>query len=97
MHWFFFLCQNVHLVDRWLRHLEGLLESMGQKAHPQYRVFMSGQPAPSPEEHIIPRGILENALKLTSEPPTGMNASLHAALHNFSQVREHHTGLKSSM
>lgn len=96
MHWFCF-CQNVHLVDRWLRHLEGLLESMGQKAHPQYRVFMSGQPAPSPEEHIIPRGILENALKLTSEPPTGMNASLHAALHNFSQVREHYTGLKITM
>ncbi|XP_058249288.1 dynein axonemal heavy chain 11 [Hemibagrus wyckioides] len=82
-HWV--ILQNVHLVERWLGHLEGLLESTGRKAHPQYRVFMSGQPAPSPEEHIIPRGILENALKLTNEPPTGMNASLHAALHNFSQ------------
>ncbi|KAK3551295.1 hypothetical protein QTP70_013939, partial [Hemibagrus guttatus] len=82
-HWV--ILQNVHLVERWLGHLEGLLESTGNKAHPQYRVFMSGQPAPSPEEHIIPRGILENALKLTNEPPTGMNASLHAALHNFSQ------------
>ncbi|KAI5106110.1 dynein heavy chain 11, axonemal, partial [Silurus meridionalis] len=82
-HWV--ILQNVHLVERWLVHLEGLLENIGRKAHPQYRVFMSGQPAPSPEEHIIPRGILENALKLTNEPPTGMNASLHAALHNFSQ------------
>ncbi|XP_053483492.1 dynein axonemal heavy chain 11 isoform X4 [Ictalurus furcatus] len=82
-HWV--ILQNVHLVERWLDHLEGLLESTGRKAHPQYRVFMSGQPAPRPEEHIFPRGILENAVKLTSEPPTGMNASLHAALHNFSQ------------
>ncbi|XP_053089780.1 dynein axonemal heavy chain 11 isoform X1 [Pangasianodon hypophthalmus] len=82
-HWV--ILQNVHLVERWLGHLEGLLESTGRKAHPQYRVFMSGQPAHGPEEHIIPRGILENALKLTNEPPTGMNASLHAALHNFNQ------------
>ncbi|MCJ8728742.1 hypothetical protein PDJAM_G00007970 [Pangasius djambal] len=82
-HWV--ILQNVHLVERWLGHLEGLLESTGRKAHPQYRVFMSGQPARGPEEHIIPRGILENALKLTNEPPTGMNASLHAALHNFNQ------------
>ncbi|XP_035386791.1 dynein heavy chain 11, axonemal isoform X1 [Electrophorus electricus] len=82
-HWV--ILQNVHLVERWLGHLEDLLESTGRKAHPHYRVFMSGEPAPSPDEHIIPRGILENALKLTHEPPTGMNASLHAALHHFSQ------------
>ena len=34
------------------------------------------------------QGILENAIKITNEPPTGMHANLHAALDNFDQVRK---------
>ena len=79
--------QNVHLVARWLPSLDAFLEAAAVDSHPKYRVFITGEPAPSPEQHVIPRGILENAIKITKEPPTGMNASLHAALHNFSQVR----------
>lgn len=29
---------------------------------------------------------MENAIKITNEPPTGMHANLHAALDNFDQV-----------
>ncbi|KAL6109087.1 dnah11 [Pungitius sinensis] len=82
-HWV--ILQNVHLVPRWLPSLDGLLETAAVDSHPNYRVFITGQPAPSPEQHHIPRGILENAIKITNEPPTGMNASLHAALNSFSQ------------
>lgn len=35
----------------------------------------------------VTQGILENAIKITNEPPTGMHANLHAALDNFDQVR----------
>ncbi|KAM9783033.1 dynein axonemal heavy chain 11 [Neosynchiropus ocellatus] len=82
-HWV--ILQNVHLVARWLPTLEGLLETSAVDSHPDYRVFITGEPAQSPEQHIIPRGILENAVKITNEPPAGMNASLHAALNNFTQ------------
>ncbi|XP_060906749.1 dynein axonemal heavy chain 11 [Labrus mixtus] len=82
-HWV--ILQNVHLVARWLPFLDALLETTAMDSHPNFRVFITGEPAPSPEQHVIPRGILENAIKITNEPPTGMNASLHAALNNFSQ------------
>ncbi|KAI3360460.1 hypothetical protein L3Q82_002355 [Scortum barcoo] len=82
-HWV--ILQNVHLVARWLPSLDALLETAAVDSHPNYRVFITGEPAQSPEQHVIPRGILENAIKITNEPPTGMNASLHAALNNFSQ------------
>ncbi|TNN78389.1 Dynein heavy chain 11, axonemal [Liparis tanakae] len=82
-HWV--ILQNVHLVARWLPSLDALLETAAVGSHPNYRVFITGEPAPSPEQHVIPRGMLENAIKITNEPPTGMNASLHAALNNFSQ------------
>lgn len=38
---------------------------------------------------MFPQGILENAIKITNEPPTGMLANLHAALDNFDQVSFH--------
>uniref|UniRef100_A0A8D2LWB0 Dynein axonemal heavy chain 11 n=1 Tax=Varanus komodoensis TaxID=61221 RepID=A0A8D2LWB0_VARKO len=82
-HWV--ILQNIHLVVKWLRTLEKLLEKYSKESHPDYRVFISAEPAPTPEEHIIPQGILENSIKIINEPPTGMLANLHAALCNFDQ------------
>ncbi|CAL8089314.1 unnamed protein product [Calicophoron daubneyi] len=82
-HWV--VLQNIHLVARWLSTLEKRLEQYSESAHPNYRVFISAEPAGDPSAHIIPQGILENAIKITNEPPTGMFANLHKALDNFSQ------------
>ncbi|KAL2088080.1 hypothetical protein ACEWY4_016908 [Coilia grayii] len=77
--------RNIHLVAKWLGNLEKLLERCSEGSHHDYRVFMSAEPAPTPPEHIIPQAILENAIKITNEPPTGMLANVHAALDNFDQ------------
>ncbi|MEE6466363.1 hypothetical protein FKM82_006924 [Ascaphus truei] len=82
-HWV--ILQNIHLVDKWLVTLEKLLEQYSIGSHRDYRVFISAEPASTPEEHIIPQGILESSIKITNEPPTGMMANLHAALYNFDQ------------
>ncbi|NXC57105.1 DYH17 protein, partial [Aleadryas rufinucha] len=82
-HWV--ILQNIHLVARWLGTLEKLVEHHSLASHPEYRLFMSAEPAPTPESHIIPQGLLDNSIKITSEPPTGMRANLHGALDLFSQ------------
>nr|XP_021499024.1 dynein heavy chain 9, axonemal [Meriones unguiculatus] len=82
-HWV--ILQNIHLVAKWLSTLEKKLEELSEESHPDFRVFISAEPAPSPEGHIIPQGILENSIKITNEPPTGMHANLHKALDNFTQ------------
>ncbi|XP_077869744.1 dynein beta chain, ciliary-like [Saccoglossus kowalevskii] len=82
-HWV--ILQNVHLVAKWLPTLEKKLEAYGEGSHEDYRVFISAEPASSAEFHIIPQGILESAIKITNEPPTGMFANLHKALYNFDQ------------
>ena len=79
--------QNIHLVAKWLSKLEKTLEQYSEGSHNSYRVYMSAEPAPIPESHIIPQGILESSIKITNEPPTGMLANLHKALDNFNQVR----------
>jgi dynein heavy chain len=78
--------QNVHLVAKWLSTLEKKMEIYAAESHESYRLFISAEPAVSAEFHIIPQGILESAIKITNEPPTGMYANLHKALDCFSQV-----------
>jgi hypothetical protein len=47
--------QNIHLVKKWLPALEKKLEHYSQGSHPDYRVFMSAEPAATPAAHIIPQ------------------------------------------
>jgi len=82
-HWV--ILQNIHLVRSWLPSLEKLMETYALGANPDFRIFMSAEPSGDPAAHFIPQGILENAIKITNEPPTGINANLHKALDNFSQ------------
>ncbi|XP_067212065.1 dynein beta chain, ciliary [Linepithema humile] len=82
-HWV--VLQNIHLVKKWLPLLEKKLEMAAEGSHADYRMFMSAEPASTPAGHIIPQGILESSIKITNEPPTGMQANLHKALDNFTQ------------
>lgn len=82
-HWV--ILQNIHLVAKWLPKLEKELETYAVGSHPDFRMFVSAEPAGTRDAHIIPQGILENSIKITNEPPTGILANLHKALDNFSQ------------
>ncbi|KAG5679915.1 hypothetical protein PVAND_009451 [Polypedilum vanderplanki] len=82
-HWV--VLQNIHLVAKWLSTLEKKMEAAAENSHENYRLFISAEPAESAEYHIIPQGILESAIKITNEPPTGMMANMHKALENFNQ------------
>ncbi|XP_062234716.1 dynein axonemal heavy chain 9-like [Platichthys flesus] len=82
-HWV--ILQNIHLVASWLGSLEKILEQHAEGSHVDFRVFVSAEPSSTPEGHIIPQGILENSIKITNEPPSGMHANLHKALDNFNQ------------
>ena len=82
-HWV--VLQNIHLVSKWLSTLEKHMEKHGDNSHENFRMFVSAEPSADPAYHIIPQGILETAIKITNEPPTGMKANLHKALANFNQ------------
>ncbi|XP_060805137.1 dynein beta chain, ciliary [Amyelois transitella] len=79
------ILQNIHLVAKWLATLEKKMEETFDNPIPEYRLFLSAEPAADPAYHIIPQGILESAIKITNEPPIGMWANLHKSLDNFSQ------------
>ena len=82
-HWV--VLQNIHLVKLWLPRLEKKIDEQADEAHPNYRLFLSADPAPSAASHIIPQTILEASIKITNEPPSGIFANLHSAMDNFNQ------------
>ncbi|EPY30591.1 hypothetical protein STCU_03990 [Strigomonas culicis] len=51
----------------------------GIKGHADFRVFLSAEASP-----VIPIGVLQRSIKLTSEPPTGIRQNIVRALANFS-------------
>ena len=66
--------------------LQNKIEKHSSGSHENFRIFMSAEPASTAASHIIPQGILENSIKITNEPPTGMHSNIHKALDNFTQV-----------
>ena len=72
-------------MAKWLATLEKKIEQYSTESNPKYRLFVSAEPAGTRDSHIMPQGILESAIKITNEPPTGMQANLHKALNNFTQ------------
>jgi len=52
-HWV--VLQNIHLVKKWLPSLEKKIESYSEGSHPDYRVFLSAEPAATASAHIIPQ------------------------------------------
>ena len=82
-HWV--ILQNIHLVKRWLPKLEKKVCDHQDNIHPDYRLFVSSDPAPSRDAHIIPQSILETSIKITNEPPSGIFANLTKAFDNFNQ------------
>jgi dynein heavy chain len=77
-HWVFL--NNVHLMPKWLHHMEKKLESYASQPgiHPQFRVFFSSDPS-----NNIPIGILDRCIKITSDPPSGLKANLKQAFACF--------------
>ncbi|XP_043604109.1 dynein beta chain, ciliary-like, partial [Bombus pyrosoma] len=77
--------QNVHLTKKRLSRSEKKIGQCSENPHNDYRLFISVEPSPYPHESIIPQGILESAIKITNEPPSGIQSNIHKALDNFTQ------------
>ena len=75
------LLQNCHLFKSWMPSLEVLCEKLREdpeKVHPEFKLIMTSMP-----EVYFPASILQNGLKMTTEPPRGIKANLKRSYTNL--------------
>ena len=68
--WVFFA--NCHLMISWMPELEKIINELPSRdLHPNFRLWLSSVPHPK-----FPIGILQAAIKITTEPPKGLKNNL---------------------
>ena len=75
------LLQNCHLFKSWMPTLEAICERFRDEEHlihDDFRLIMTSMPA-----NYFPAAILQNGLKMTTEPPRGLKANLKRSYNNL--------------
>ena len=79
----FVLLQNCHLYKSWMPKLEQIVldftESQ-QEIHEDFRLSLTSMPV-----EYFPVSVLQNGLKLTTEPPKGLKANLKLSYHEMTE------------
>uniref|UniRef100_A0A3B5R955 Uncharacterized protein n=1 Tax=Xiphophorus maculatus TaxID=8083 RepID=A0A3B5R955_XIPMA len=72
------MLQNCHLLVKWLKELEKALERI-TKPNPNFRLWITTNPIKD-----FPIGILQNSLKVVTEPPNGLKLNMRATYSKIS-------------
>ncbi|XP_067862341.1 dynein axonemal heavy chain 10 [Heptranchias perlo] len=72
------MLQNCHLLVKWLKELEKALDKI-HKPHPDFRLWLTTDPIED-----FPIGILQNSLKVVTEPPNGLKLNMRATYFKIS-------------
>jgi dynein heavy chain len=75
------LLQNCHLSPSWMPSLDKILDGLTpDRVHREFRLWLTSMPTEK-----FPVAILQNGLKVTVEPPSGIKANLFRTYASFNE------------
>ena len=74
------LLQNCHLAPSWMPKLEEICEGLSETISKDFRLWLTSKPSSR-----FPVSILQNSIKITLEPPRGLNANLKKTFLSFDE------------
>lgn len=78
------MLENCHLAKSWLPQLDQIIERLQEEdesTHPDFRLFLTSMPA-----EYFPVSILENGVKITTEPPKGLRNNMYRSISSISEA-----------
>jgi len=75
--------QNIHFAGEWLTDLDWKLQDLSTTTQQSLRIFLSSSAPQQDQRSIIPLGILQNSVKVTTEAPTSLKTNMLRALDMF--------------
>ena len=75
------MLQNCHLMQKWMTDMEDIVMNFAERKDidPDFRLYLTSMPAP-----YFPVAVLQNGIKLTTEPPRGIKANLKRGYNELS-------------
>lgn len=73
------MLQNCHLLVKWLKKLEAILENI-TKPDKGFRLWLTTSPTDG-----FPLGILQNSIKVVTEPPDGLGQNIKQTYSKLSE------------
>ncbi|CAA9988254.1 dynein heavy chain, putative [Plasmodium knowlesi strain H] len=90
----FIFLQNIHLMTKWLKEFEEILDKILTDAHPNFRLFLSSAIPSEKDTNLLPEKLLKKCFRINNEKSFSLKDNIKCSLEKF-QSRDYDDKLKN--
>ncbi|EUD65414.1 hypothetical protein C922_04154 [Plasmodium inui San Antonio 1] len=90
----FIFLQNIHLMTKWLKEFEEILDKILTDSHPNFRLFLSSAIPSEKDTKLLPEKLLKKCFRINNEKSFSLKDNIKCCLERF-QNRDYDDKLKN--